>query len=447
MKKDGGDDDDSGGKHLAFGTIFDARLTLKYLHDRGVDRPPRRTFAVRFIPFGIGEAIYWGDQRPAQRARGKDAPRGAHSRRRRRDRQALLARSAKRRVVESQMLPFLENYGEVCTKQFPVIAEPCGRGNGQAQRRDSRALPRPGEPSGRTRDRTARAKARASAAVSLGPATPNRRPTSSRRRFDLFGIGDDSSSATPTTCSAPTASVQIPGGRSVPIPATTATAPAPTSAAIRCRSSAASSGTKVEQSQWTRATYPYVRGWRKPIREWFAGVLMISRAGTWYSPLDQSLHGRQSRISTASAPTAGRRINASWRCSSCRVRRKIGKGREPWTTDGKQGRADVHADGLRPSRCTPTARRRHLRFRAQRRHGRLLASHRSTTPTGRASQASTTASVRYQPELGWDTLNWDAGRQCASLSSFSQGDDADMRIMPPPIPFIMFTKADGTSRA
>ncbi|MGC3968799.1 MAG: Tad domain-containing protein [Pirellulales bacterium] len=121
MKKDGGSDDDSQGKHQAFATIFDARCTMKYyMTEVLIGRLV--AIACRFIPFGIGEAIYWGINIPLTVLVGKMLQEviiidGVEKIAK------IFSTVAKRNIVESRMLPFLENYGEVCFKQFPVIGE------------------------------------------------------------------------------------------------------------------------------------------------------------------------------------------------------------------------------------------------------------------------------------------------------------------------------------
>ncbi|MBA4017492.1 MAG: hypothetical protein C0483_10000 [Pirellula sp.] len=433
MKKDGGSDDDSGGKHLAFGTIFDARLTLKYyMTEVLIGRLV--AFAVRFIPFGIGEVLYWAINIPLSVLVGKMFQEvliidGIE------EIAKLFSKVAKRRVVESQMLPFLENYAEVCTKQFPVIAtrvaEETAKRNGvELVLYPARVeLPVEREPAPQGQGLGTGREPRAGNAESPADGV--------LKAFDVLGSAtsflDDANDTLGTN-----GSVQNPGASLRPNPGKDGYGPGANLSRDSLPKLSTQEWKKIEQSQWTRATYPYVRGWRKPIREWFAGVLMVSRAGTWYSRWTNRYtvaKAYQYRIGTY----GGQKNQRKLAMFVMQGAPKSGKGKEPWTTDGKKAEplftqlAFVHRDARQPLATAI--------FGSAPKDGMVAYSQAIFYNGNRQNIAGWRDGSTFQPELGWDTLNWRAPIASARAYEFLEGDDADMRIIPPAIPFIMFTKA------
>lgn len=434
MKKDGGSDSDSGGKHLAFGTIFDARVTLKYyMTEVLIGRLV--AIACRFIPFGIGEAIYWGINVPLSVLVGKMLQEvlildGVE------EIAKLFSKVAKRRVVESQMLPFLENYAEVCTKQFPVIAERVAQETAKRNGVELMLYP-----------------ARVNLPVEREPVPPGESTGLFRREprgGDAESTADFLSKALDLLSSATSllgdandvlgtsGGVQSPGGSLRPNPGRDGYGRGANLSRDSLPRFSRDEWKVIEQSQWTRATYPYVRGWRKPIREWFAGVLMISRAGTWYSRWTNRYtvtKAYQYRIGTYGGQKNQRKLAMFVMQGSP----KSGKGREPWTTDGDKAEmlftqmAFVHRDARQPLASAI--------FGSAPKDGLVAYSQAVIYNANRQNISGWRDGGTYQPELGWDTLNWRAPVASARAYEFLEGDDAGMRIMPPAIPFIMFTKA------
>ena len=130
LKKDGGSSD-SKGKHLAWATIFDARLTLKFY--MLVSAAARIVADVSiYIPY-IGSIIYWGLHititvvvgKILQEVKALDALEELAK---------LFSRVKRATRIEAELLPFMAGYSEKVVGQFPTIgarvAEETAKRNG-----------------------------------------------------------------------------------------------------------------------------------------------------------------------------------------------------------------------------------------------------------------------------------------------------------------------------
>jgi hypothetical protein len=436
MKKDGGSDDDSQGKHQAFATIFDARCTMKfYMTEVLIGRLV--AIAVRFIPFGIGEAIYWGINIPLTVLVGKMLQEviildGVEQIAK------VFSTVAKRNIVESQMLPFLENYGEVCFKQFPVIgervAQEAAKKNNVTLHLFPARLPLPIE-----REPAPPAE---SQSVLFGREPRGGNASSDAdflsKALDLLGsatsILGDANDVLGTN-----GGVQNPGVSLRPNPGNDGYGRGANWSRDSLPRLSRDDWKKVEQSQWTRATYPYVQGWRKPIREWFAGVLMVSRAGTWYSRWTNRYTAAKT-YQFRSGQYGGQKNQRKLAMYVMKEAPTAGKGREGWTTDGDEAEplftqmAFVHRDARQPIATAI--------FGTAPTDGIVCYSQAIVYNGNKQNIDSWRDGGTYQPELGWDTLNWQAPVNSARAFEFLKGDEAGMRIMPPSVPFLFFNKAD-----
>ncbi|MBL9094355.1 MAG: hypothetical protein JNL96_24250 [Planctomycetaceae bacterium] len=429
LKKDGGDKENSGGEHLAFATIFDCRLTLKYyMCEVYVGRAVANL--CRFIPFGIGEVIYWAINIPLTVVVAKMFQEiliidGV-------EQIAKVFSRPKRQIIERRVLPFMENYGEACVKQIPVAAakaaEQTAERNGvklhlyPAQVKLPLELePKPPQSQlgGGREPRAGNASSPADIVSKvldvIGSASDALDTAAS-----LFGLDDD----------IPSFSGPSPGNDGYPAGQNLSRDSLPKLSQQQW--------SDVERSQWTRAAYPYVQGWRKPIREWFAGVLLVSRGGTWYSRWTNRYTVAKS-YQYRNGQYGGQKGQDALAMYVMQDAPQSGKGLETWTKNNEQAEqlftqiAFVQKPGKAP--IAPVI------FGSAPEDGLVAYSQAIFYNANNQSiPANKNVVGRLQPELGWDTLNWTPGGGSRAFE-FLQGDEASMRITPPPIPFIMFNKA------
>lgn len=147
-------------------------------------------------------------------------------------------------------------------------------------------------------------------------------------------------------------------------------------------------------SQWARATYPYVDDYRGPIVAWLKRETPLSNAATYYVnwtnrfTLARSHRLRADRERTHMYVVRGMRPRA--------------KGNEPWVADNGTARdmfAVVAVATRRPattfmSRIFPAA------------EGDQVAVAGSLLYNANGNRVAATKSAAYQPDTGWDTLNW-----------------------------------------
>lgn len=147
-------------------------------------------------------------------------------------------------------------------------------------------------------------------------------------------------------------------------------------------------------SQWTRATYPYVDDYRGPIVAWLKREAPLSNAATYYVnwtnrfTLVRSYRLRGDRERTHMHIVRGMRPHQ--------------KGNEPWVTDRPAAR-DLFAVVALATR-KPAATFMSGIFPAA--QGDQVAVAGGLLYNANGNRSKTAKSSAYQPDTGWDTLNW-----------------------------------------
>jgi hypothetical protein len=426
---------DSGGKHLAFASIFDSRLTLKYnmllcLVGRAV------AFIVQVIPV-VGKAISIGLHITISFAVAKILQEvllidGIEQL------AQLFSRVAKRRIVEKQILPFMENYGEVCKTQFPRIgakvAEESAKRNGVTlflfPQRLELAIEREPAPSGGGGDE------------------PEAGPNRQRGVADFLSDISDASETINDFMNNPFFSAADAVGIRRPPPLTAIGEPPRNGYGYDGENNfsrkdlprlSSSGWEEMKRSQWVRASYPYVRAWRKPIRSWFTGTLVIAQTSAYYSQwTNRYALAKPYWYRTGEYAGGGQRALSMFVMKGSP---QSGKGREPWTTNDREAEvlftqiAFVHRDAKTPVGA--------FLFGSGPKDGMVAYGQAIVYNANRQDPSADGKQLGrpYQPTIGWDTLNWSAPTNSARAYEFPNGDDAGLSMTPPGVPFVTFSKA------
>jgi hypothetical protein len=434
LKKDGGSGD-SGGKHLAWATIFDSRLTLKYYMLLSAAARVVADVSI-FIPF-IGEVIYWGLHatitvlvgKILQEVKALDAIEEICK---------LFSRVKQATRIEAELLPFMAGYSDKVVEQFPTIgarvAEESAKRNGVSLflYKSKLELPLEKEPAPTARASQAGSEpdgGNASGAVApVGDVADEAKNASSTRGDAIREFPDNKDIRQPP---APTPIPSPPGDDGY--------GPGDNISRKNLPHLSRSAWDEVYRSQWMRATYPYVRAWRKPIREAFNSWLVVSGASKWYSrwtnrySASKVYEFRTGKYGLQS----GRKPLAMYMLKEAYQK---GKGRENWTTDNAAAEklfttlAVVHRKPFTPffniqfSNASP---------------GGVVAYSQAIFYNGnRQSPGGARTGAAFQPDVGWDTLNWQSSSAAAKAYEFRNGDDAGTSFNPLiNLPFITFTKA------
>ncbi|MCE9603762.1 MAG: hypothetical protein K8U03_02545 [Planctomycetia bacterium] len=198
---------------------------------------------------------------------------------------------------------------------------------------------------------------------------------------------------------------------------------------------------EIRYSQWMRATYPYVRAWRVPVRESLAGLQTLSFASKWYSRWTNryALVKIRKYHQGEYGGSSGRKELAMFVMTDSGNERK---GRENWTTDGTAAErlftlvAFAHRKPPAPIGAAifgsgPTDG---LTTYAQ----SIYYNGNDQRPDG-WSKSST-----FQPTVGWDTLNWQSPATAGRAYEFLAGDDSGgVSLIPPRFPFIFLHDPPG----
>lgn len=429
LKRDGhGSEVD--GKHLAFASIFDSRLTLKYTMTLClVGRAA--AFAVKFIPI-VGPALSTALHITISVVVFKILQEVLLL-----DGIEILARGfsqiAKRKIIENQLLPFMENYGQVCVKQFPRIGEKVAK---EAAKRNGVTLHLFPE---RLELPVEREPAPSGGGGSEPEAGPHRRKTVADFLDDINSVTDKISSFLSLDFFSPgeKSKVKLPPGVNQPNePPADGYGPGVNFA--RDDLPRSSDWDEVKRSQWVRASYPHVRAWRKPIRSWFSGTLFFAQTSVWYSQwTNRYALAKPYRYRTGEYAGGGNTALAMYVMKS---EPQSGKGREPWTTADRQAEqlftqmAFVHRTAKTPVGA--------FLFGSGPKDGMVAYGQAivyNANPQDPAADGN--ALGTFQPTVGWDTLNWTSPTSAARAYEFPNGDDSGFDITPPGVPFVTFRKA------
>jgi len=428
LKRDG-HSSDADGKHLAFASIFDSRLTLKYTMTLClVGRAA--AFAVKFIPI-VGPALSTALHITISVVVFKILQEVLLL-----DGIELLAQSfsqiAKRRIIENQILPFMENYGQVCVTQFPRIGEKVAK---EAAKRNGvtlvlfperleLAVEREPAPSGGGSEPEAGPHRRKTVADFLDDINSVTDKISSFLSLDFFTPGEKSKVELPPGVNQPNEPPADGYGRGVNF--------------ARDDLPRSSDWDEVKRSQWVRASYPHVRAWRKPIRSWFSGTLFFAQTSVWYSQwTNRYALAKPYWYRTGEYADGGKTPLAMFVMKSAP---QAGKGREPWTTGNRQAEqlftqmAFVHRTAKTPVGA--------FLFGSGPKDG-MVAYGQGIVYNANPQDAAADGNAlgTFQPTVGWDTLNWTSPTSAARAYEFPHGDDAGLDFAPPSVPFVMFRKA------
>ena len=117
-----------------------------------------------------------------------------------------------------------------------------------------------------------------------------------------------------------------------------------------------------------------------------------------------------------------------------------GKGRETWTTNGAQ--AEKLFTTLAVAHHKPFTPFFNLEFHGASSDGVVAYSQAIFYNGNRQSPNTWRAGSAFQPDVGWDTLNWQGSSSAAKAYEFRHGYDAGTSFNPLiNLPFITFTKA------
>jgi len=433
LKKDGGSGD-SKGKHLAWATIFDARLTLKFY--MLVAAAARIVADVSiYIPY-IGSIIYWSLHiaitvvvgKILQEVKALDALEELAK---------LFSRVKRATRIEAELLPFMAGYAEKVVGQFPIIgarvAEETAKRNGVSLFLFKSKLDLPLEKEPEPKARSTQSGSEPDGGNASGPVAP---------------VGDVADEARDAGKARADAIKEFPDQpmRDQPVsnpiprpPGDDGYGPGDNISRKNLPHLQKKDWDEVYRSQWMRATYPYVRAWRKPIREAFNSWLVISSASKWYSrwtnrySASKVYEFRTGKygLETDNKPLAMYMLKEAY---------QKGKGRETWTTDGAEAEklfttlAIVHRKPFTPFF--------NLEFRGASPDGVAAYSQAIFYNGNRQNPGTWRAGNAFQPDIGWDTLNWQGSSSAAKAYEFRHGDDAGTSFNPLiNLPFITFTKA------
>lgn len=430
LKKDGGSKQDSGGKHLAFASIFDSRLSLKFamtlcLVGRVIAIIVKAIpivgqaisialhIAISVVVFKIGQEILLidGIEELAK----------------------LFSKTVKRRLIENQVLPFMENYGNTCVKQFPIIGErvakETAKRNGVTLFMFPTRLELPVEPEPAPR----------------GGGFGSEPPHGNAGGGGSLGLLDSITDASDTISDfnkTPFFDFDVPGAPSLGLgfsPPGDGYGPDDNKARRDLPKASASDWRDMSRSQWVRGSYPYVRTWRKPIREWFGGTLLIAQSSKWYSQWSNR-YALAKPFWYRTGEYGGKKGQRKLAMYVMKGEPKSGKGREPWTSNGRQAEllftqmAFVHRDAK-----TPIAP---FLFGSGPKDGMVAYGQAIIyNANPQDAQADGNKIGTFQPTVAWDTLNWTSPTSSARAFEFPHGDDGGFGIIPPAVPFVLFMKA------
>lgn len=198
------------------------------------------------------------------------------------------------------------------------------------------------------------------------------------------------------------------------------------------------SWTELRYGQWVRASYPHVTAWRTPIRESFGGILSFSFASKWYSHWTNRytlIKAYKYSIGEYGTAKSGPKLQMYVMSDP----EQNGKGFERWTTDNAD--AERRFTIVAYAHRTPPAPIATFLF-GDGPDGGIVAYSQAIFYNGNPQRPRAPADgAAIQPDVGWDTLNWQSPAGSASAYEFLHGDEGGFSLMPPPFPFITFSRA------
>jgi len=198
---------------------------------------------------------------------------------------------------------------------------------------------------------------------------------------------------------------------------------------------------EIRYTQWTRATYPYVRAWRLPVRESFAGLQTLSFASKWYSRWTNryTLVKVRKYHNGEYGGTSGNKKLAMFVMIDSK---DLEKGRERWTTDAAY--AEQQFTLVAFAHRKPPAPIGTSIFGAGLSAG-ITAYAQSVYYNGNDQRPDGwSKGAAFQPNVGWDTLNWQSPSSAGRAFEFLHGDDSSgVSLLPPPFAFILVDDPPG----
>jgi hypothetical protein len=198
---------------------------------------------------------------------------------------------------------------------------------------------------------------------------------------------------------------------------------------------------EIRYSQWMRATYPYIRAWRLPVRESFASMQSMSFASKWYSRWTNRYAlvkiRKYHQGEYGGAP--GRSKLAMYVMIDSKAEEK---GRERWTTDAvyaEQKFTVVAFAHRKPPAPIGTAIFGNGPTDGITAYAQAVFYNGNDQAADGWDKKST-----FQPTVGWDTLNWQSPSSAGRAYEFIEGDDSDgVSLLPPRFPFIFLDDPPG----
>ncbi len=201
---------------------------------------------------------------------------------------------------------------------------------------------------------------------------------------------------------------------------------------------------ELRYGQWVRASYPHVTAWRTPIRKSFGGIMPMAYASKWYSHwTNRYTLIKAYKYSIGDYGGAPGKTKLSMYVMVDPDRR--GKGFERWTTDGAD--AERRFTVVAYAHRKPPAPIAPFLFGSGPPDG-IVASAQAIFYNGNPQRpAKPDDGAAFQPDVGWDTLNWRSPAAAGRAYEFLKGEEGGFDPVPPPFPFLTFSRAPNPPQA
>jgi hypothetical protein len=171
---------------------------------------------------------------------------------------------------------------------------------------------------------------------------------------------------------------------------------------------------KEQKSQFVRATYPWVNYWRGPVRNFMDLTLTLSTSSAWYLYWSD----RYTLAKTHEFRTRSSKKLAMYVMTDSE---KYGKGKEPWTKESGSKQADqlfcVLGFAQRPAKTIAMVP---VFGKPQQNSNGVVAFAQAMVYNANKQDASANPGD-FQPEIGWNTLNWRSPINGSNAYEFAKG--------------------------